>query len=167
MQLQKYTKEWLEQLCSESYSLAEVLRKANRKPTCGNYEILKMKIRDYDIDISHFTGKLWNKGKCKEDDDRISSKEQYQIDDIFTKNSKVTRKVIRGYILRNHLIEYQCAFCGNEGEWIGKPIALELDHIDDDNTNNELDNLRFLCPNCHATTSTYRGKNKKCITNSI
>ena len=167
MQLQKYTKEWLEQLCSESYSLAEVLRKANRKPTGGNYEILKMKIRDYNIDISHFTGKLWNKGKCKEDDDRISSKEQYQIDDIFTKNSKVTRKVIRGYILRNHLIEYQCAFCGNEGEWIGKPIALELDHIDGDNTNNELDNLRFLCPNCHATTSTYRGKNKKCITNSI
>lgn len=167
MQLQKYTKEWLEQLCSESYSLAEVLRKANRKPTGGNYEILKMKIRDYNIDISHFTGKLWNKGKCKEDDDRIASKEQYQIDDIFTKNSKVTRKVIRGYILRNHLIEYQCAFCGNEGEWIGKPIALELDHIDGDNTNNELDNLRFLCPNCHATTSTYRGKNKKCITNSI
>lgn len=167
MQLQKYTKEWLEQLCNESYSLAEVLRKANRKPTGGNYEILKMKIRDYNIDISHFTGKLWNKGKCKEDDDRIVSNEQYQIDDIFTKNSKVTRKVIRGYILRNHLIEYQCAFCGNEGEWMGKPIALELDHIDGDNTNNELDNLRFLCPNCHATTSTYRGKNKKCITNSV
>lgn len=167
MQLQKYTKEWLEQLCSESYSLAEVLRKANRKPTGGNYEILKMKIRDYNIDTSHFTGKLWNKGKCKEDDDRIVSNEQYQIDNIFTKNSKVTRKVIRGYILRNHLIEYQCAFCGNEGEWMGKPIALELDHIDGDNTNNELDNLRFLCPNCHATTNTYRGKNKKCITNSV
>ena len=46
MQLQKYTKEWLEQLCSESYSLAEVLRKANRKPTGGNYEILKMKIKN-------------------------------------------------------------------------------------------------------------------------
>lgn len=167
MQLQKYTKEWLEQLCSESYSLAEVLRKANRKPTGGNYEILKMKIRDYNIDISHFTGKLWNKGKHKEDDDRIVSNEKHQIDDIFTKNSKVTRKVIRGYILRNHLIEYQCAFCGNEGEWMGKPIALELDHIDGDNTNNELDNLRFLCPNCHATTNTYRGKNKKCITNSV
>lgn len=167
MQLQKYTKEWLEQLCSESYSLAEVLRKANRKPTGGNYEILKMKIRDYNIDTSHFTGKLWNKGKCKEDDDRIISKEKYQIDDIFTKNSKVTRRVVRGYILRNHLIEYQCAFCGNEGEWMGKPIALELDHIDGDNTNNELDNLRFLCPNCHATTSTYRGKNKKRITNSV
>lgn len=39
-------------------------------------------------------------------------------------------------------------------------IALELDHIDGDNTNNEINNLRFLCPNCHALTSTYRGKNK-------
>lgn len=43
---------------------------------------------------------------------------------------------------------------------MGKEISLELDHIDGDSTNNEKSNLRFLCPNCHATTETYRGKNK-------
>ena len=39
-------------------------------------------------------------------------------------------------------------------------IALEIDHIDGDNRNNEISNLRYLCPNCHALTETYRGKNK-------
>jgi len=50
--------------------------------------------------------------------------------------------------------------CGNDGHWMGYNIALELDHIDGDTHNNTKENLRFLCPNCHATTQTYRGKNK-------
>ena len=46
-------------------------------------------------------------------------------------------------------------------------ISLELDHIDGDNTNNEIKNLRYLCPNCHALTNTYRGKNKNIQTNVV
>jgi hypothetical protein len=62
--LQPYTKEWLEQLCAESYSLAEVLRKAGRKGG-GSQETLKKKIQEFNIDTSHFTGQTWNKGKTK------------------------------------------------------------------------------------------------------
>jgi len=115
----------------------------------------------YDIDISHFTHKLWNKGKTKAEDSRIASNPKYEPETIFTKDSLVTRKVVREFIIRNNSIPYECAFCGNTGEWMGKEIALDLDHIDGDPTNNELSNLRFLCPNCHATTETYRGRNKK------
>lgn len=50
--------------------------------------------------------------------------------------------------------------CGNDGHWMGRVIALDLDHIDGNPHNNTKENLRFLCPNCHATTDTYRGKNK-------
>lgn len=46
------------------------------------------------------------------------------------------------------------------GHWQDGIISLELDHIDGDNTNNEISNLHYLCPNCHALTKTYRGKNK-------
>lgn len=53
------------------------------------------------------------------------------------------------------------------GTWMGKKISLELDHIDGNNKNNLISNLRYLCPNCHALTPTYRGKNKalknKCV----
>ena len=154
-----YTKEWLEELCKESYSLAEVLRKAGRFGG-GAQETLKKKIIEFNIDISHFTGKLWSKGKTRQEDFRIRCMEKYQIDEIFCKNSHVTQKVMRGYVERHNLICYQCVSCKCNGNWQGGVISLEIDHIDGDNSNNELSNLRYLCPNCHALTETYRGKNK-------
>jgi 5-methylcytosine-specific restriction endonuclease McrA len=70
---------------------------------------------------------------------------------------------IHSYKLKNRLIKEGifnaiCSSCKLD-EWLGKPIALELDHINGNSSNNNLDNLRLLCPNCHAQTDTYRGKN--------
>ena len=96
MALQKYTKEWLEELCKDSFSLAEVLKKAGRKQGGGNQETLKKKIQEFDIDISHFTGQLWNKGKTKEEDNRIKSNEKYTIEEEYNKNNHVTQKVLSG-----------------------------------------------------------------------
>jgi 5-methylcytosine-specific restriction endonuclease McrA len=66
---------------------------------------------------------------------------------------------LRRYILRHGLIKYECAECGNIGIWRDKAVALQLDHINGDSGDNRLHNLRFLCPNCHAQTETYGGKN--------
>lgn len=161
MALQRYTKEWLEELCANSYSLAEVLKKAGRKPGGGNQETLKKKIAEFQIDISHFTGQLWNKGKTKETDSRITSREQYQLEEIFCLDSPITQKVLRGYVERHNVIEYKCQLCGCDGHWLNTEIALEIDHINGNNKDNRIENLRYLCPNCHATTETYRGKNIK------
>lgn len=165
MGLRPYTKEWLEELCKDSYSLAEVLRKAGRKQGGGTQQTLKKKIAEYNIDTSHFTGQLWSKGRTKEDDIRIAqqsfSQEKYELSEIFCKNSPVTQKVMRSYVERHKLLEYKCVNCGCNGDWQGGLISLEIDHIDGDNHNNELSNLRYLCPNCHALTDTYRGKNIK------
>jgi hypothetical protein len=70
--------------------------------------------------------------------------------------------------LKNRLIsegykENKCEECGLNGEWNGKPLDMELDHIDGDRTNHLLKNLKIVCPNCHAQTDTYRGKNKKLV----
>lgn len=160
--MKSYTKDWLTELCQSSYSIREVLCKAGRKPDGGgSAETVKRKIKEFDIDISHFTGKLWSKGKTQKEDDRIQSREKYQIADIFIPDSPATRRTIRGYILRHNLIPYECKFCGNKGQWRGQEIALDLDHINGINNDHRLENLRFLCPNCHATTNSYRGKNKK------
>ena len=44
-------------------------------------------------------------------------------------------------------------------EWINGKLVLELDHINGDHTDNRIENLRFLCPNCHSQTETFRSKN--------
>lgn len=157
--MRQYTKEWLEELCSESYSYSEVLRKAGRKPGGGSNETLKRKILEYDIDISHFTGAKWQQSPNYIP--QIGSREKYTIEEVFTENSTISQKVMRGYVERHKLIPYVCDKCGCDGNWQDGIISLELDHIDGDNTNHTLSNLHYLCPNCHALTKTYRGKNKK------
>lgn len=62
-------------------------------------------------------------------------------------------------LLREGVKEHKCEICGNT-EWNGKPIPLQLDHIDGNSHNHILTNLRLICPNCHAQTETYCGKNK-------
>jgi Zn finger protein HypA/HybF involved in hydrogenase expression len=58
--------------------------------------------------------------------------------------------------------EHKCEKCNNT-EWNNFPIPLELDHIDGNSYNHKLENLRLLCPNCHAQTPTYRSKNRKSL----
>lgn len=62
---------------------------------------------------------------------------------------------IRDKIIREKLIPYQCANCGCDGNWNGKQLTLQLHHKDGNHYNDDLGNLEFLCPNCHATTESY------------
>lgn len=68
---------------------------------------------------------------------------------------------IKKTIIRDKLIPYVCEQCGNTGEHLGKPLTLHLDHINGQNKDHRLENLRFLCPNCHSQTHTYCGRNIK------
>ena len=80
--------------------------------------------------------------------------------ELFCENSKHSRNILRNRIIKNELIPYKCAICGIT-EWLDKNLSLELDHINGVNNDNRLENLRFLCPNCHSQTITYGSKNQK------
>ena len=82
------------------------------------------------------------------------------LNNIFIKNSKTCQSTLRATILKHKLLEYRCLHCDLTYSYNGKKLKLQLDHIDGDNRNNELSNLRYLCPNCHSQTETYcRSKN--------
>jgi len=76
-------------------------------------------------------------------------------EDAFVKNSKLSRSAFKNKVLKYKLIEYKCKKCGLANEWNKKKLTLHLDHINGDSSDNRIENLRFLCPNCHSQTKTY------------
>lgn len=133
----------------ESKSITEVLRRLGKKPSTGQHTYIKDRILRLGVDTSHFTGQGWS-----------ANQSLYKTDEVFAEGSTIRRSQVRDYILRDNLIPYECAICGNTGEWLGKKLTLQLDHINGVPNDHRLENLRFLCPNCHSQTETYCGKNK-------
>jgi hypothetical protein len=74
------------------------------------------------------------------------------------KSEDIQSNKVRIKLLEEGFEEHRCECCGGT-EWLGKPIPLELHHKDGRKTNNSLENFELLCPNCHAFTDSYRGKN--------
>ena len=84
------------------------------------------------------------------------------MDDILVENSTyLNRTALKERIIKEKILEYKCAICGNEGTWNGSPLTLQLDHINGINNDHRIENLRFLCPNCHSQTETFSGRNKR------
>ena len=143
--LEKFTKEEIEQFVKESKSYSELARKCGYNKECGSkIQIMKDMINQLDLDISHFTFQGWNK-------------------DNFDYSRFIYGKKIRSANMLDAIIALRgrkCECCGLK-EWMGKPIPLEAHHKDGDELNSTLENLQLLCPNCHAMTDTYKGKNIK------
>jgi hypothetical protein len=150
MKLIKYTLDQLQKAVKSSVSYREVLIKLNVKPAGGNYATLKKAITHFNIDKSHFLGHASNKGR--------TFGPKRPIEDYLSNKFPIQSYKLKNRLLKEGTLLPVCNNC-NLKEWLDKPIPLELDHIDGVHLNNSLNNLQLLCPNCHALTSTYRGKN--------
>ncbi len=157
----QYSKEELAKAVAESFSMADVLRKLNLRPAGGNYDIVKRKIKELGLDTSHFKGQGWLKGQ------KSPFIRQRTLEEILVEESTyVSTTHLRQRLLAEGIFEHCCLSCGL-AEWLERPIPLEIDHINGDRRDNRLENLRLLCPNCHALTTTYRGKNKKAAPGAV
>jgi 5-methylcytosine-specific restriction endonuclease McrA len=93
-----------------------------------------------------------NKGKS------FKSNYKYTNDEAFSSKSTYSTLDLKKRLIKEKILEYKCSIC-NIVLWMNKPIPLDLDHINGNSMDNTIENLRFLCPNCHSQTETYRGKN--------
>lgn len=133
-------------IVAEANSYSDCLRSLGLSTSGGSStDVLKRRIRELSCDISHFGNK---------------TNARYPLEDILVEHSSyanISRLKIR--LIREGYLDYKCACCGIDS-WLGKPFSLHLDHINGINDDHRIENLRFLCPNCHSQTDTYSGKNK-------
>ena len=90
---------------------------------------------------------------------KFKPKKVIEVQEVLVKDSTYQSYKLKNRLLREGLKERRCECCGLT-EWQGMPIPLELHHINGDNRDHRIENLQMLCPNCHALTETYRGRNK-------
>lgn len=141
-------KSLLELTLRESTNYAVALGKLGLTGTSGNYKTLVKYIKEYDIDF------IPNKKRPEKIKKIYSDKQCFKID------STIARQHVKSRIIKNNLIDYKCIECGINGEWNNKKLVLQLEHKNGINNDNRIENLAFICPNCHSQTETYAAKNK-------
>ena len=154
----KLTKDELQKLINESSTYSEVLRKLNIQVHTSYFNMLYKKIEEENIDLL-----LFNKNKKEYTDKQISrviKNNSFPDEMFFIENCLRNRKDMKRRILKNRILPYECDICKNKGEWNNSILTLQIDHINGISNDNRIENIRFLCPNCHSQTDTYTGKNK-------
>lgn len=152
----KWTVEQLKKAAKESKSLRQILFKLGLVEAGGNYEQIKKYLRENHIDGSHFTGKAWNKGMRG-----LVRKSTLPLDKILKKGRWCQSHKLRLRLIREKIKESKCELCGWAQVSADGRLPLELNHKNGDHSDNRLENLQILCPNCHSLQSTHRGRNKK------
>ncbi|MBT2410748.1 HNH endonuclease [Streptomyces sp. ISL-12] len=150
----KWTREILQEAVSASTTMVEVLRRLGLDAVGGHHTHISRRIKAYGIDVSHFRVPS-RRGERR----RPRTPEALLVQQPPDHARRVHSDRLRWAMTALGVPE-QCALCGIPPVWRGRPLPLEVDHLDGDWRDNRLANLRFLCPNCHSATDTYRGRGK-------
>lgn len=145
--IDNFSIEELTKMTKESNSFNDLILKLGYATRSGsNHNTVKNRLDRYNIDYSHFRS-------CLNHIER-------NAENIFIENSTATQKVLRHWYIKGNYSEYKCSICGMPPIWENKPLVLILDHINGCNTDDRLENLRWVCPNCNMQLPTTNGRNK-------
>lgn len=140
----KYSKEQLQLVVNESKSIAQVMKKLGLKPAGGNHSYMKKRLKRLEVNTDHFLGQASSRG--------ITPTTKREWHEVLVLTNRDRREAVA--ILRRAMIESgikcECKLCGLTDEWQGRPLVLEIDHKNGNPLDNRKENVRFLCPNCHA-----------------
>ncbi|MFD4793903.1 HNH endonuclease signature motif containing protein [Streptomyces anulatus] len=148
----RWTKEALQTAVASSTTMCEVLRRLGVEVVGGQHTHISRRVKALGIDTSHFSAPV-----------RSRDVRRRRPEDLLVESLSLERR-IPGERLKRAMIALgvpeRCSLCGTGRMWRDRPLPLEVDHIDGNWRNNRPQNLQLLCPNCHSTTDTYRGRGK-------
>lgn len=149
--------EVLKPIVARCFSISEVLRCLGCKSKGTTHAHIKNRIQKFGLDTSHFSGK-------SSDISRAPWQDKLTWQEVLVQDRHRGRRE-HVCILRRALgqagVDCVCFVCRLPPVWQGRPLLLEIDHLDGDPLNNKLENLRYLCPNCHTQTETFGFRGKK------
>lgn len=146
--LNSYSKEELSLIVANSNSWRELGRKLGYNCNSGDLKLaIQKRVDEFNIDTSHF--KIVAKNSIERNEENI-----------FIENSTANQSTLRRWYLKGNYTKYECAICGQKPYWNNKELTLILDHINGCNSDDRLENLRWVCPNCNMQLpTTNRSKN--------
>ncbi len=148
----RHTEEQVRDAVATSKSMAQTLRALGLRAAGGNFRTLKKLVAHYGVATDHFDPK-WSLAA-------ITNKAT-PLTEILVEDSHYNRANLKRRLYDVGLKHRQCEMCGQGEEWRGQAMSLILDHINGVPTDNRLENLRIVCPNCAATLDTHCGRKNR------
>ncbi|MFJ5529296.1 HNH endonuclease signature motif containing protein [Streptomyces sp. NPDC093261] len=131
-------------------SYADVMRVLELEVNHTNHRRVRRRATQLGLDTSHFVRRPWAASQTG----RRSPAPEPVLTVLPAGSARPNRTRLH-VALQEAGVPYRCVSCGNHGQWLGQPITLQIDHINGDWLDNRIENLRYLCPNCHALTATW------------
>ncbi|MFF8383188.1 HNH endonuclease [Streptomyces kanasensis] len=135
---------------ADAVSVAEVLRRLDRPDGSAQRAALRRWLAEDGLSTDHLLGQAHGRG-------RPGTTPALRPEEILVRHrgDRRTRTHLLRRALRDVGVPEECAGCGVGPQWLGRPMTLEVDHVNGDRSDDRRENLRLLCPNCHASTSTW------------
>jgi hypothetical protein len=145
----RYSESEAREAISTSISFSEALRRLGMRPAGGNHMTLKKYAQIWAISTAHF-----DPGAA-----RVPRRAAVPLESVLVSHCTYSRRSLKKRLYAEGLKQRACELCGQGEEWQGRRMALILDHINGAATDNRLENLQIVCPNCAATLDTHCGRN--------
>jgi hypothetical protein len=146
----RYTEDDVRAAIASSRSINEALRKLGLRAAGHNYRTMRKLIAGYGISTDHMDPNWVMRGPRRT--------RKTPLEQILVAGSHYNRQHLKDRLYREGLKQRQCELCGQDETWRGRPMSLILDHVNGIATDNRLENLRIVCPNCNATLDTHCGR---------